>query len=134
MYRAPAQDAAIVVACMYQKILGVDRRTGAHVWKYDAGGTIKRLAIAGERIYAGGSDRLVCLEYPSGKPIWQVASPVFVDTFFVDGEEIFVAGSGEMAAFAKSDGRLLWHDPLKGWGQFGIAFASPAGAAQIDDG
>lgn len=133
MYRAPPQEAPIVVACIYQRIVGVDRRTGAHAWKHDAGGMIKRLHVAGDRIFAGGSDRIVCLHYPSGAPIWQVASPVFVDTLLVDGDEIFVAGSGEMAAFAKSDGRLLWHDPLKGWGQFGIAFATPAGAAQIDD-
>lgn len=134
MYRAPEAGAPIIVACMYTKIVGFDRRTGAHAWVFDAGAAMQRLVVAGDRIYAGGSDRIVRLHYPTGALVWTVASPVRTDTLFLDAEEVFVAGAGELAAFSAADGRLLWHDPLKGWGQFDIALATPGNAAPIDRG
>jgi hypothetical protein len=134
MYRAPPVPAPIVVAVMWQKLVGIVRQTGAHAWVYDSGGQIRRLHVENDRIYAGGTDRVVCLHYPSGSLLWSVTSPISTDTFLADGDELFVAGGGEIAAFAKSDGRLLWHDRLKGWGQFRVAFGTPGNVAQMDDG
>jgi outer membrane protein assembly factor BamB len=134
MYRAPPPAAPIVVGCIYKRIVGFDRRAGAHAWVFDAGGAITRVVVARDRVFAAGSDRVVCLQYATGALVWNVSSPVPASTFLVDGDEIFVASStGEVAAFSATDGRFLWYDPLKGWGQFSVALATPGSHAAIDN-
>jgi hypothetical protein len=134
MYRAPQAGAPLVVGSIGMRIAGFDRRTGAHAWVFDAGGWITRIVIVGDRVYAAGSDRVVCLHYLTGALFWSVSSPVPAGTFLVDGDEIFVSSNvGEVAAFSASDGRLLWYDPLKGWGQYAVALATPGSHAPIDN-
>lgn len=132
MYRAPTPAAPLVVACINERIVGFDRRTGAHAWVFDAGTAINRIAVSADRVYAGGSNRVLCLEYSTGTLVWSVASPVGAGTFLVDGDQIFLASMGEIAAFSKVDGALLWRDPLTGWGNHGIALATPDNLAQYD--
>jgi hypothetical protein len=132
MLRAPTPAAPLVIACIDERIVAFDRRTGAHAWVFDAGTSIHRIVVSADRVYAGGSDRVVCLEYPTGALVWSVASPVASGTFLVDGDEIFVASMGEIAAFSKVDGRLLWRDPLTGWGNHGMGLATADNAAQYD--
>lgn len=133
MYRAHPPGAPLVVACIYTRIVGFDRRTGARAWVYEASAGFSRIAVVGNRVFAGGHFRIVCLDYLTGALVWSVESPVAAGTFLVDGDEIFVASStGEVAAFSATDGRFLWHDPLKGWGQFAIALATPGNTAPID--
>ena len=134
MYRAPPPGAPFVVGCIYTRVVAFHRKTGAHAWVFDAGAPLMRIAIHGDRIFAGGADRIVCLHYATGALVWSVLSPVSAGTFLVDGDEIFVASAtGEVAAFSATDGRLLWHDPLKGWGQFAIALATPGNLAPVDN-
>jgi outer membrane protein assembly factor BamB len=130
-YRTPPTG-PLLVACMYKRLVGFDRLTGAHAWVYEADYTLKRAVVAGDRVFAGGADGVVSLHYPTGQLVWKAPSPIATDTFLVDGDVLFVASAGEIAAFSTADGRLLWHDPLRGWGQAGVGFATPTGVAHYD--
>jgi outer membrane protein assembly factor BamB len=112
----------LLIALIGTHVVGIDRRTGKRIWDWNSEDTwFSRMAIANERIFVAGRDRLVCLAHDSGKRLWDVISPIRIEqTFLVDGNEVVVAFNGEIAAFAAGDGKLLWHDPYEGYGTGGI--------------
>jgi outer membrane protein assembly factor BamB len=125
----------LLIAIVGSHVVGVDRRTGKRVWDWNADGTyFGRMAIANDRIYVGGRDRLVCLAHDSGKKIWDVISPIWTEqTFLVDGNEVIVGWNGEIAAFSTGDGKLLWHDPYEGYGTGGVVLGfRGVGVAHVD--
>jgi outer membrane protein assembly factor BamB len=115
-----------------ERVLCVDEKTGATLWKYEypseyaisyAGGPRCTPTVHGDRVYTlGAMGQLFCLDVANGKPLWSKNFIKDYDSYLpvwgfaahplVDGDKLIclVGGSDNrlLVAFDKKTGKELW--------------------------
>ncbi len=128
----------ILVAALDGIVVGVDRDSGAIVWRNDlrgAGYAEVALAIRSGRVFlsAGGST-LYCLDYAGGEMLWTAeTSGSGRATILVDPPHVIVGKGGRLDCF-DDDGNQLWSQALEGLGQGRVALGFPGNVVQADGG
>lgn len=137
MYRTTDdEDRSIVVVAINGQVAGIDRRTGAEVWrnKMSGGGFgAVDLEVAQGRVFVSASGAaLFCLDYKTGRDLWSArTSATGRSTILLDGEQVFVAKQGHVDCF-DLHGNRLWSQPLGGMGLGCTAVGLPGNVRQAD--
>ncbi|MEE2659281.1 MAG: PQQ-binding-like beta-propeller repeat protein [Candidatus Latescibacterota bacterium] len=98
-------------------ILGLDRRTGNHRWKWEAS-VCQPLVTRGDTLYAvveGG--QLVAIDVYNGELIWQSdfdPAPKLLSPASVTAEKVYRADGTDIVALQRSDGQSVWRKAVGG--------------------
>lgn len=160
MYRAPANDAPLLLVVAGNLVKALDRRTGAVAWSLPIADNNRRQNLAPriwvehERVIVVASSDMkgtwsadvlgvvTCVDYRSGRIQWQQTFDVntnaghFRSTVLVDAGQLLLATSAHVFAFSLEDGALQWvHEgDVNSVNVTASALALPGVAVQADRG
>lgn len=120
-YREIEDERKILVIGLNGVVVGLDRETGAILWKNDLkGGGVGRVAVAiaeGKVFASAEGDKLFCLDYLTGQTLWEQKTSHSGDnpSILVERDVLYVSKWGYIDCFTTS-GEKLWSQELKGLG------------------
>lgn len=139
MYRSDAGvDRSILVIAFAGKLFGIERASGATLWKVEIDGSysssVVEIEMGDEIVIACTSNRLAFVEYRTGKVLKNVERKETAGrtTIMIDGDQMFLSSPGLTSCYTLQ-GDLVWHQGFKGEGYGEIAMGLPGHVRQADD-
>ena len=132
---APAP--AVLVVGIHGNLVGIDRATGAILWKNgleEGGYGTVYIALSQGRVFASaGGKRVFAVDMRTGATLWSAETSGYGRaTMLVELDEIYVAKSGYLDCFDRY-GNRRWTQKLEGLGTGPVALGVPGNVAQADD-
>ena len=110
-YRAPAPDAPLLV--VGDRVIALDRTTGAPRWQYDVKANPRKFALTADRFFLLDAETdLHCLDLRTGALLGKVKLGFDeAHTMLLDGDRLYVSGQKVVAAL-DLNGQLLWQSAV----------------------
>jgi outer membrane protein assembly factor BamB len=136
VYRqSAAEDRSLLISAFGNKVLAVDRATGAIRWRATISGMSGpfELAMQDGVVVVCSESVLAFIDYATGQGRRVVnradAAVATRQTLVIDGDQVFVGGAGAVVCYTLG-GDLVWQQGFRGEGSGDVALGLPGNVRQ----